>query len=107
ADEGPNVVALQPPTATETLQLDEEHQVSDLRPEELDKPGCTRSCTAGCEHIVDDRHPLPGTEGIGMNIELTFAVLEAVFDRHAGRRQLARLPDRYERQAESGGDWRD
>ena len=61
---------------------------------------------AGSDEVIDDHDALAGLEGVGVDVELTLTVLEAVFDGHALAGQLPGLANRHQRQVEAVGQRR-
>src|SRR5258708_13094661 len=103
-DQGRDVVALQPVTAAEGLELDEERERDDLALEllhELDGPGDRAS---GREKVVDDEDLRARLHRVLVHLERRRAVLEVVLDAHDVRGELPELADRNEADAEGVRD---
>src|SRR5438309_11191202 len=65
-------------TAAELDELEQECEARDDPTQPLDEAGRRRGRPAGCDHVVDDQHPLAREHGIPMDLEAIGAVLEQV-----------------------------
>ena len=90
--------------AVEEPELDQEREADDPGPEVLDQLHGRGGRPPGGEDVVDDQHPVPGLEGVLVDLDGLGPVLELVRDRATGRRQLPGLPRRDEPGPEVVGD---
>src|SRR5262245_40280135 len=78
SDEAEELIAFDLLPAREELELDQGGDADDLAAEALDQPRRRPGGAAGGEHVVDDQDPLPGDDGVGVQLKGGGAVLERV-----------------------------
>src|ERR1700733_1312712 len=89
----------------EKTQLDNATKTNRYCAQLFDQPAGGRGRTPGCEHVVQDQHPLAWLERIGVHLEGVGTVLQLVSYRKHLERQLACFAYRHEARTEAVGNW--
>src|SRR5438034_3107857 len=92
-DDARDPPAVEPVTALQEVELDEEREADDVALQALDELDRALDRAARREEIVDDQDLLAGLDCIAVDLERVGAVLEGVLDGDRLGRQLAELPD--------------
>src|SRR5688500_5113526 len=103
-DEAHRLVPVEPGAPVQKPQLDHEGETDDCAAEDLDESRSGLDGSASGEEVVDDRDPLAGVHGIGVELERVDSVLEIVRLAHRAVRQLAGLAGGHETESQAVGD---